>query len=82
MYTQTLSRMLGSSTHKENSTYMVSHQYRKLEEMLAREKAHAQQLATQLSKARAEVVALKAQGMNINLSVISHSFDVGYKKRL
>ncbi|KAB7502719.1 Citron Rho-interacting kinase [Armadillidium nasatum] len=56
----TLSRMFGSSNkNKENSGFMVGHQYRKLEDLLAREKEHTKQLASRLAKIQNENLTLK-----------------------
>lgn len=47
---------------KENTGFSMPHQYRELEDLLARERMNGKQIQEQLIKARAEIVALRANG--------------------
>ncbi|XP_042883993.1 citron rho-interacting kinase-like isoform X1 [Penaeus japonicus] len=47
---------------KENTGFSMPHQYRELEDLLARERMNGKQIQDQLIKARAEIVALRANG--------------------
>ena len=59
---QPLRRIFGNGRKENVGKYMLAHQYKELEELLAREKSHVKQLSDSLSRAHGEIVSLKAQG--------------------
>ncbi|KAG7169946.1 Citron Rho-interacting kinase-like [Homarus americanus] len=53
-------KLFGGKENKENTSFSMPHQYRELEDLLVRERMTNKQLEEHLGKARAEIVALRA----------------------
>ncbi|CAL4077327.1 unnamed protein product, partial [Meganyctiphanes norvegica] len=63
---KTLSEKIFGKDNKENaSTFTMPHQYRELEDMLAKQQRKTRSVEDQLDKARAEIVALRANGATL-----------------
>lgn len=66
---QNFKEKLFGGKDKENTGFSMPHQYRELEDLLARERMNGKQIQEQLIKARAEIVALRANGQWLAFSL-------------
>ena len=53
-------KLFGKDHNKENTGFVMPHQYHELEDLLSQERSSNRQLHEQITKARAEIVALKS----------------------
>lgn len=82
---KTLSEKIFGKENKENpGTFTVPHQYRELEDMLAKQQRKTRSVEDQLAKARAEIVALRANGATLeqNTPMMSRKSSYGSKTPL